>query len=118
VAKSLVKSGLCRRCLVQVSYAIGVAKPLSIMVFSFGTSVLDERELLQVVNENFDLRPGMIIKGLNLKRPIYEKTAENGHFGHDEFPWEQAKSLVISEKMQMKLKAGIKKTSSKNAVAH
>uniref|UniRef100_A0A914UYB8 S-adenosylmethionine synthase n=1 Tax=Plectus sambesii TaxID=2011161 RepID=A0A914UYB8_9BILA len=118
VAKSLVKGGMCRRCLVQVSYAIGVAKPLSVMVFSFGTSVLDERELLQVVNSNFDLRPGMIIKSLNLKRPIYEPTAENGHFGHDEFPWEQPKKLEISEKLQQKLKAGVKKTGSKSSLAH
>ena len=62
VAKSLVKAGLCRRCLVQVSYAIGVAKPLSVMVFSFGTSALNEADLLTIVNDNFDLRPGMIIK--------------------------------------------------------
>ena len=58
----MVKAGICRRCLVQVSYAIGVAEPLSIMVFSFGTSALNEKELLQVVNDNFDLRPGKIIK--------------------------------------------------------
>ncbi|KHJ82755.1 methionine adenosyltransferase [Oesophagostomum dentatum] len=62
VAKSLVKAGICRRCLVQVSYAIGIAEPLSVMVFSFGTSALNEAELLQIVNDNFDLRPGMIIK--------------------------------------------------------
>lgn len=62
VAKSLVKAGLCRRCLVQVSYAIGVAEPLSIMVSHFGTSPLSEVELLKVVNDNFDLRPGMLIK--------------------------------------------------------
>ena len=62
VAKSLVKAGLCRRCLVQVSYAIGVAQPLSITVFSYGTSPLDDDELLEVVTDNFDLRPGKIIK--------------------------------------------------------
>jgi len=87
------------------------------MVFSYGTSVLDERELLQVVNDNFDLRPGMIIKSLDLKRPIYEPTAENGHFGHNEFPWEQAKKLEVSEKLRLKLSAGAKKTS-KSALAH
>ncbi|CAO4373451.1 unnamed protein product [Caenorhabditis nigoni] len=102
VAKSLVKAGLCRRCLVQVSYAIGVAKPLSIMVFSFGTSALSEEELLTIVNENFDLRPGMIIKNLNLKRPIYEPTAENGHFGHNAFPWEQPHHLKISAELLAK----------------
>ncbi|KAJ1370010.1 putative S-adenosylmethionine synthase 4, variant 2 [Parelaphostrongylus tenuis] len=99
VAKSLVKAGICRRCLVQVSYAIGVAQPLSVMVFSFGTSALNESELLEIVNDNFDLRPGMIIKELKLKRPIYEATAENGHFGHNTFPWEQAKSLKISPEL-------------------
>ncbi|VDM57308.1 unnamed protein product [Angiostrongylus costaricensis] len=104
VAKSLVKAGICRRCLVQVSYAIGVAKPLSIMVFAFGTSGLNESELLEIVNDNFDLRPGMIIKELKLKRPIYERTAENGHFGHDSFPWEQAKPLKISSELLLKAK--------------
>lgn len=118
VAKSLVKGGLCRRCLVQISYAIGVAKPLSVMVFSYGTSILDERELLQVVNDNFDLRPGMIINSLNLKRPIYEPTAENGHFGHNEFPWEQAKKMVVPEKLMQKIKIGIKKNTSKSSHAH
>lgn len=104
VAKSLVKAGVCRRCLVQVSYAIGVAQPLSVMVFSFGTSALNESELLEIVNDNFDLRPGMIIKELKLKRPIYEPTAENGHFGHDSFPWEHAKPLKISPKLLLKAK--------------
>ncbi|ETN68412.1 methionine adenosyltransferase [Necator americanus] len=104
VAKSLVKAGICRRCLVQVSYAIGIAEPLSVMVFSFGTSALNEAELLQIVNDNFDLRPGMIIKELNLKRPIYERTAENGHFGHASFPWEQAKELKISAELLAKSK--------------
>lgn len=104
VAKSLVKAGICRRCLVQVSYAIGVAQPLSIMVFSFGTSALNEKELLQVVNDNFDLRPGKIIKDLDLKRPIYEPTAENGHFGHKEFPWEVPKQLKISPELVEKTK--------------
>ncbi|KHJ81331.1 S-adenosylmethionine synthetase domain protein, partial [Oesophagostomum dentatum] len=104
VAKSLVKAGICRRCLVQVSYAIGIAEPLSVMVFSFGTSALNEAELLQIVNDNFDLRPGMIIKELDLKRPIYEKTAENGHFGNPSFPWEQPKVLKISPELLAKSK--------------
>lgn len=107
VAKSLVKAGLCRRCLVQVSYAIGIAKPLSIMVFSFGTSALNEAELLQIVNDNFDLRPGMIIRDLKLKRPIYEKTAENGHFGNSDFPWEQAKPLKIRPEILEKSKGPV-----------
>jgi S-adenosylmethionine synthetase len=104
VAKSLVKSGVCQRCLVQVSYAIGVAKPLSVMVTGYGSSPLSEDELLEIVNLNFDLRPGVVMKTLDLKRPIYEKTAENGHFGHKEFPWEQAKELKIPEHLAAKLK--------------
>ncbi|CAD6194984.1 unnamed protein product [Caenorhabditis auriculariae] len=109
VAKSLVKAGICRRCLVQVAYAIGVSRPLSILVFSFGTSSLNEQELLQIVNDNFDLRPGKIIKELDLKRPIYEQTAENGHFGHKKFPWEQPKSLKIAPEILAKARNGPKK---------
>jgi S-adenosylmethionine synthetase len=95
VAKSLVKSGLCRRVLVQVSYAIGVAKPLSIFVSSYGTGVKPDAEILKIVEENFDLRPGVIVQDLDLKRPIYQKTASYGHFGRSEFSWEQPKKLVF-----------------------
>ncbi|KAH0507539.1 S-adenosylmethionine synthase isoform type-1 [Microtus ochrogaster] len=95
VAKSLVKAGLCRRVLVQVSYAIGVAEPLSISIFTYGTSKKTERELLEVVNKNFDLRPGVIVRDLDLKKPIYQKTACYGHFGRKEFPWEVPKKLVF-----------------------
>jgi len=94
VAKSLVKAGLCRRVLVQLSYAIGVAEPLSIFVSSYGTGVKSDAELLKIVKANFDLRPGKIVKDLDLKRPIYFKTATYGHFGRDEFTWEQPKILV------------------------
>ncbi|CAM4754291.1 unnamed protein product [Rotaria magnacalcarata] len=93
VAKSLVKAKLCRRCLVQVSYSIAIAEPLSITVFSYGTSSKTNKELLEIVNNNFDLRPGIIIRDLKLKNPIYTKTACYGHFGRPEFPWEQAKTL-------------------------
>ncbi|KAH3861227.1 S-adenosylmethionine synthase-like [Dreissena polymorpha] len=93
VAKSLVKAGLCRRVLVQLSYAIGVSQPLSITVLSYGTSQKSERELLQIVRNNFDLRPGRIVKDLNLRDPIYQKTACYGHFGRPEFTWEQPKNL-------------------------
>lgn len=97
VAKSLVASGLCARCLVQVSYAIGVAKPLSVYVDSYGT-VKDgktDADLLKVVEANFDLRPGAIIRDLQLKRPIYQNTAAFGHFGRDnkDFTWETPKAL-------------------------
>ncbi|XP_062331019.1 S-adenosylmethionine synthase-like isoform X1 [Osmerus eperlanus] len=93
VAKSLVKANLCRRVLVQVAYAIGVAHPLSISLFTYGSSQKNEKELLQIVNKNFDLRPGVIVRDLDLKRPIYQKTACYGHFGRKEFPWEVAKNL-------------------------
>jgi len=94
VAKSLVKAGLCKRCLVQVSYAIGVADPLSLTVFHFGTSSKSEQELLKIVKDNFDLKPGKIVQDLRLKEPIYQKTAVYGHFGRPEFPWEQPKKLT------------------------
>lgn len=93
VAKSLVKAKLCRRVLVQVSYAIGVAHPLSISLFTYGSSQRTEKELLQIVNKNFDLRPGVIVRELNLKRPIYQSTASYGHFGRPEFTWEVPKEL-------------------------
>ncbi|KFM74223.1 S-adenosylmethionine synthase isoform type-2, partial [Stegodyphus mimosarum] len=95
VAKSLVKAGLCRRCLVQLSYAIGIAEPLSITVLSYGTSAKTQKELLEIVMKNFDLRPGIIIKELGLKKPIYHKTSAYGHFGRSEFPWEIPKQLVL-----------------------
>ncbi|XP_074531501.1 S-adenosylmethionine synthase [Halichoeres trimaculatus] len=95
VAKSLVKAKLCRRVLVQVSYAIGVAHPLSISLFTYGSSQKTESELLHIVNKNFDLRPGVIVRELKLKRPIYQDTASYGHFGRPEFTWEQPKKLVF-----------------------
>ncbi|XP_071496765.1 S-adenosylmethionine synthase-like [Diadema antillarum] len=95
VAKSLVKSGLCKRVLVQVAYAIGISEPLSISVFHYGTSEYSEKELLRIVKANFDLRPGAIVKALDLKKPIYRKTATFGHFGRSEFNWEQPKKLVL-----------------------
>ncbi|XP_013104183.1 S-adenosylmethionine synthase isoform X2 [Stomoxys calcitrans] len=96
VAKSLVKAGLCKRCLVQVSYAIGLAEPLSITVFDYGTSHKSQKELLQIVKSNFDLRPGKIVKDLDLKNPIYQRTSTYGHFGREGFSWEQAKPLNIN----------------------
>lgn len=90
VAKNLVAAGLADRCEVQVAYAIGVAKPMSINVETFGTSKLTNEELVEVINNNFDLRPGAIIRDLDLRRPIYQQTAAYGHFGRDdiELPWE------------------------------
>ncbi|KAF7710578.1 S-adenosylmethionine synthase isoform X1 [Silurus meridionalis] len=95
VAKSLVKAKLCKRVLVQVAYAIGVTYPLSISLFTYGSSEKTEKELLDIVNKNFDLRPGVIVRDLKLKMPIYQKTACYGHFGRPEFPWEVPKTLVF-----------------------
>lgn len=93
VAKSLVKAGLCKRVLVQISYSIGIAHPLSITIFSYGSSSKSEKELLEIVKNNFDLRPGKIVQELDLKKPIYSKTSCYGHFGREEFTWEQPKKL-------------------------
>ncbi|KXS13784.1 methionine adenosyltransferase [Gonapodya prolifera JEL478] len=93
IAKSLVAAGLARRALVQCGYAIGVAEPVSIYVDTYGTGKKSNTELLEIIKKNFDLRPGVIIKELDLWRPIYTPTACYGHFGRSEFPWEQPKKL-------------------------
>jgi len=95
VAKSLVAAGLARRCLVQLSYAIGVPEPLSIFVDTYGTGKKSNAELLEIIKNNFDLRPGVIVKELGMMKPIYQKTASYGHFGRSDFPWEQPKSLKL-----------------------
>jgi S-adenosylmethionine synthetase len=95
IAKSLVHAKLARRCLVQLSYAIGVAEPLSIFVESYGTSDKDSDELVEIIQNNFDLRPGVIVKELNLTNPIYGQTAKNGHFTNQEFTWEKPKELTL-----------------------
>jgi len=88
VAKNVVAAGLADRCEVQLSYAIGVAKPLSLRVDTFGTGKVSDDVLDKAVGEVFDLRPAHILADLDLKRPIYQATAYHGHFGRDEFPWE------------------------------
>ncbi|CAG8842612.1 12323_t:CDS:2, partial [Racocetra persica] len=96
IAKSLVHAKLARRALVQLSYAIGVPEPLSIYVDTYGTSNKTNAELLKIINENFDLRPGIIVQQLGLHKPdgwCYEQTASYGHFGREEFPWEKVKEL-------------------------
>lgn len=95
MAKSLVAAGLCKRVLIQVAYAIGIADPVSIHVDTYGTGTKTDDELLNIVVRNFDLRPGVIIRDLNLREPIFQKTACYGHFGRSEFPWEQPKKLHI-----------------------
>jgi len=105
IAKSLVNAGLCHRALVQLSYAIGVSHPLSINVNTYGTSVVEESVLVEIVKKNFDMRPGMIIKNLGLRRPIFQKTAVGGHFGRNDpdFLWEVPKELEIPEEVKGKL---------------
>jgi len=93
VAKSVVHSGLARRCLLQVSYAIGISEPLSISVMTYGTGKKTDEEILDIINKNFDLRPGVIVRELNLKKPIYQKTSTYGHFKPG-FTWEVPKKLV------------------------
>ncbi|KAJ5767102.1 uncharacterized protein N7511_004718 [Penicillium nucicola] len=93
IAKSLVHAKLARRALVQLSYAIGVAEPLSIFVESYGTSSKTSDELVEIIRNNFDLRPGVIVKDLDLAKPIYIQTAKNGHFTNQEFSWESPRAL-------------------------
>jgi len=91
VAKNIVAAGLATKCLVQVSYAIGVAKPTSVWVSTYGTGVISDEKIAQLVSEHFDLRPKGIVQMLNLLRPIYRNTAAYGHFGREEpdFTWEK-----------------------------
>ncbi len=91
VAKNLVAAGVADRCEIQVAYAIGVAKPLSVRVDTFGTGKLSDDRIIELINHNFDLRPAAIIRDLDLRRPIYRKTAAYGHFGRQDpdFNWEK-----------------------------
>jgi len=99
VAKNVVAAGLASKCLVQVSYAIGVAKPTSVWVSTYGTGVISDEKISELVNTHFDLRPKGIVKMLNLLRPIYKKSAAYGHFGREEpeFSWE-ARDLALTLK--------------------
>ncbi|OAF65473.1 hypothetical protein A3Q56_06818, partial [Intoshia linei] len=78
----------------SISYSIGIVHPLAIFVDSYGTGSVPDNELVEIINKNFDLRPGMIAKELMLENPIYERTSVYGHFGRDEFTWEQPKKIV------------------------
>ena len=95
IAKSLVNAKLARRALVQLSYAIGVSEPLSLFVETYGTSDKTSDELVDIIHKNFDLRPGVIVKELNLTNPIYNTTAKNGHFTNQSFTWEKPKELKL-----------------------
>lgn len=81
--------------MVQLSYAIGVAEPLSLFVETYGTSDKSSHELVEIIKKNFDMRPGVIVKELNLTNPIYNQTAKNGHFTNQEFTWEKPKELEL-----------------------
>ena len=100
VAKNIVAAGLAEKCEIQLSYAIGVAQPTSIMVDTFGTGKIADEKLVDVVRENFDLRPAGIIKMLDLRRPIYKQTAAYGHFGRNDLdlPWEKLDKVDVLKK--------------------
>ena len=99
VAKNIVAAGLVEKCEIQLSYAIGVAQPTSIMVDTFGTGKLSDEKLVEIIRENFDLRPAGIIKMLDLRRPIYSQTASYGHFGRDDIsPWEALDKVDLLKK--------------------
>jgi S-adenosylmethionine synthetase len=104
VAKNVVASGLATKCEVQLAYAIGVAHPVSILVTTFGTGVIPDARIGEIVNQNFDLRPVAIIRDLNLRRPIYRQTAAYGHFGRNDLdlPWEKTDRAA-----ELKRQAGI-----------
>ena len=104
VAKNIVAAGLATRCEIQLAYAIGVAHPLSINVETFGTGKISDEKIAKLIQENFDLRPGAIIRDLDLRRPIYRQTAAYGHFGRDDIqlPWEETSRAVA-----LRLAAGL-----------
>ena len=96
----MVAAGLAARCEVQLSYAIGVAQPTSVMVDTFGTGKLSDEKLVEIIRENFDLRPAGIIRMLDLRRPIYKQTAAYGHFGRNDLdlPWEKLDKVELLKK--------------------
>jgi len=100
VAKNIVAAGLAKKCEIQLSYAIGVAQPTSIMVDTFGTGKVSDEKLVEIIRENFDLRPAGIIKMLDLRRPIYKATAAYGHFGRTDvdLPWEKTDKAEVLKK--------------------
>ena len=93
-------AGIAEKCEIQLSYAIGVAQPTSIMVDTFGTGKIADEKLVEIIRENFDLRPAGIIKMLNLRKPIYKQTAAYGHFGRNDLdlPWEATDKVDVLKK--------------------
>ena len=100
VAKNIVASGLAEKCEIQISYAIGVSEPTSISIDTYNTGKLEDSVIANIVKEEFDLRPRGLIEMLDLKRPIYRKTAAYGHFGRDDIdlPWEKTDKLDVLKK--------------------
>ena len=100
VAKNIVAAGIAKKCEIQLSYAIGVAHPTSIMADTFGTGRIDDEKLVEIIRENFDLRPAGIIKMLDLRRPLYKQTAAYGHFGRTDIdlPWEKLDKVEVLKK--------------------
>ena len=107
VAKNVVAAGLAERCQIQVAYAIGVAHPMSVLVETFGTEAIPVLKIEELVAEHFDLRPAAILRDLDLRRPIYVKTAAYGHFGRDDadFTWERTDKAAA-----LRAAAGLGKT--------
>ena len=100
VAKNVVAAGLAEKCEIQLAYAIGIARPVSIFVETFGTAKVSESTIVELINKHFDLRPAGIIKSLDLRRPIYRQTAAYGHFGRTDvdLPWERTDKADILRK--------------------
>ena len=120
VAKNIVAAGLADKCEIQIAYAIGVARPVSIMLDTFGTEKITHSKILELIKENFDLRPGEIINHLKLRRPIYKKTAAYGHFGREDkdFTWEKTDKAEILKEVDTESKDGISKKRRENDVKY
>lgn len=105
VAKNLVAAGVAHRCEIQIAYAIGVANPVSVSVNTFGTGVIQEEQILELIDEFFDLRPLSIINGLGLRKPIYKPTASYGHFGRKDLqlPWEWTDKATVLQSALAKM---------------
>ena len=93
MCRNIVANGLAHKCQLELSYAIGEPKPLSVTIDTFGTSTYTDEQLLEIINKNFDFSVSNIIKELDLRRPIYKETVNYGHFGKSNLPWEQFKEL-------------------------
>jgi S-adenosylmethionine synthase len=99
IAKNIVASGICDKVEVQLAYAIGVANPVSIFIETFGTSKVDEGEIVKAIKENFKLTPNGIIETLDLRKPVFKQTAAYGHFGRNEFAWEKTDKVDIFKRL-------------------